>query len=71
MLNMKKSLTEGDFVLMTNKFSTHYLDIGEVLEIEYFPHSNDICLYRIQFGDTIKEYGYQVRDDLKVLMFEK
>lgn len=71
MLNMKKSLAEGDYVLMVSKLSSHYLQIGEIIEIEYYPSSDDVLLYRIQFEDTIAEYGYEVASSLKVLVFEK
>lgn len=71
MFNFKKPLAEGDCVLMTNSISTHYLQIGEIIEIEYYPSSDDVLLYRIQFEDTIVEYGYEVTNSLKVLMFEK
>ena len=71
MFNLRKSLSEGDYVLMTSKLSSHYLQIGEIIEVEYYPNSNDVELYRIEFDDTIAEYGYKIRDDLKVLMFEK
>lgn len=71
MFNFKKPLAEGDCVLMTNSISTHYLQIGEVIEIEYYPNTDAVKLYRIQFEDTITEYGWNTRDDLKVLVFEK
>ena len=71
MFNIKKPLTEGDYVFMTSKLSSHYLQIGEIIEIEYYPNSDNVLLYRIQFEDTIAEYGYEVANNLKVLMFEK
>lgn len=71
MFNLKRPLTEGDYVLMVNKLSSHYLQIGEIVEIEHYPNSEDVLLYRILFEDNIAEYGYKVINDLKVLMFEK
>ena len=71
MFIIKKPLTEGDYVLMISKSSSHYLQIGEIIEIEYYPNSDNVLLYRIQFEDTIAEYSYEVANNLKVLMFEK
>lgn len=71
MLNIKKPLAVGDYVLMISKLSSHYLQIGEIIEIEYYPNSDDVLLYRIQFEDTIAEYSYEVANNLKVLIFEK
>lgn len=71
MFNIKKPLAEGDYVLMASKSSSHYLQIGEIMEIEYYPSSDDVLLYRIQFEDTISEYGYEVANSLKVLSFKE
>lgn len=71
MLGFRKPLTTGDYVLMASKLSSHYLQIGEIIEIEYYPSSDEVLLYRIQFEDTIVEYGYEITNSLKVLMFEK
>ena len=68
---MRRQIREGDYILMTSNLSSHYLQIGEVIEVENYPHSNDVLLYRIRFNDTIMEYSYEIEDDLKVLMFER
>lgn len=68
---MRRRIREGDYILMTSDLSSRYLQIGEVIEVKNYPHSNDVMFYRIRFNDTIMEYSYEVEDALKVLMFER
>lgn len=65
---------EGDYILITDTDNNRYLQIGEILEVEYFEHCNDVKSYKVRFADKeIVDYGYELVDDYKckVLMFER
>lgn len=68
---MRRRIRRGDYILVTNDISSRYLQIGEVIEIKYYPHSDDVMSYKIQFSDTVAEYGYDFEDSCKVLMVDR
>ena len=68
---MRKQIRQGDYVLVTNDISSKYLQVGEIIKVEYYPHSDDVKLYRIRFNGGVVEYGYSFEDDCKVLMLER
>lgn len=68
------SAREGDYILITDTEDERYLQIGEILEVEYFEHCDDIKYYMVRFADKeVIRYGYELVDDYKckVLMFER
>jgi hypothetical protein len=68
---MRKRIRRGDYILVTDDMSSRYLQIGEVIEIKYYPHSDDVMIYRVRFNDDVHEYGYSFEDSCKVLMVER
>lgn len=67
---MYRRIRENDYILITDDNSSHYLQIGQVIEVQNYPHSDDVQLYRVQFADTIWIYDYNLEDCCKVLMFK-
>lgn len=68
---MMRRIREGDYILITNKNNDKYLQIGEVIEIQNYPHSDDVKFCHVQFANEIEQYNYNLEDMCKVLMFER
>lgn len=65
---------EGDYILITDIDEERYLQVGQILEIVYFEHCDDVEYYMVRFADKeIIRYSYRLVDDYKckVLMFER
>jgi hypothetical protein len=67
---MQNRIREGDLIVITDKNEDKYLQIGQVNEIQNYPHSDDVNYYRVQFADEICEYRY-LEEICKVLMIER
>lgn len=66
-------IKEGDFILIIDFEDVRYLQVGEVIDIEY-EYDGDIKIYRVRFADKeVVEYDYRLIDDYKckVIMFER
>jgi hypothetical protein len=68
---MKRQIEQGDYILIIDDKDYRYLQIGEVVEVQFYSHSNDVESYRIKFNDNIVVYDYNLEDDCKVLMLER
>ena len=66
-----RRIKEKDYILITDNGSSEYLQIGEVIDIEYFPHSDDVKTYKVQFIDKIYEYDNTLEYTCKILMIER
>lgn len=67
---MTRRLRERDYILITDVMRDRYLQIGKVIKVQNYPHSDDIQLYRVQFIDSICEYDDSLEDKCRVLMFK-
>lgn len=68
---MRKRIKRKDYILITDDTQDRYLQIGEVIEVQNYPHSDDVQLYRVKFIDEVVEYKYTLEDECKVLMLER
>lgn len=68
---MYRRVRERDFILITDHTQEKYLQIGRVIEVKNYPHSDDVQLYRVEFADRICEYDYNLEDICRVLMLER
>ena len=68
---MRKQIRQDDYILITNDKDYRYLQIGKIVEVEYYSHSNDVESYKVQFNDNIVVYDYNLEDDCRVLMLER
>ena len=68
---MYRRIRERDFILITDNTQEKYLQIGRVIEIKNYPHSDDVQLYRVEFTDGIYDYDYNLEDICRVLMLER
>ena len=65
-------IREGDYILIVDEHDNKYLQIGEVVGIEYFAYSSDVRRYLVRFSDaSIIEYTYELKSSSKILMFER
>ena len=64
---MMRRIRNNDFILITDKNENRYLQIGQIVEIQNYPHSDDVKFYHVQFIDGIEEYNYNLEDMCKVL----
>ena len=65
---------EGDYILITDMEDERYLQIGEIIEVEFYEHCNDVKNYVVRFSDKqIIRYDYRLVYDYKcrTLMFER
>lgn len=62
-------IRRGDYILITNSRNDRYLQIGEIVEVQYYPHASCVELYRVQFADGICEYNDDLDYECKILMF--
>lgn len=67
---MHTRIRERDLIIITDKNECKYLQVGQVIEIQNYPHSDDVDRYCVQFADEIREYRY-LEDICKVLMVER
>ena len=66
---MKKIIKRGDYILITDIMSNFYLQIGEVIEIDYYPGCDDVKSYKVRFARRTEEYKYDLPEICKVLLF--
>ncbi len=73
---MKRTINEGDFILITDTSEDYYLEIGEVIDAE-IDFNGEPELYKVRFGhnyetsvDKIEEYRYDLPEKCRVLLFE-
>jgi hypothetical protein len=65
-------IRSGDYILVTDAEHKRYLQIGEVIDIEYsYDYGYDFESCKVQFADSIDEYDWHFEDCYKVLMFER
>ena len=68
---MFRRIRENDFILITDSSEDRFLQIGKVIEVQNYPHSDNVQLYRVQFVDEVCEYNYNLEYICKVLMLER
>ena len=61
----------GNYILVTDKSYEKYLQIGEIVDIEYYNYDNGIKAYKVEFADGIVEYDWHFEDCFRVLMLER
>lgn len=61
----------GDYILITDAEHERYLQIGEVVDIDYYSFGDYVLSYKIQFADGVAEYDWHFEDCYKVLVFER
>ena len=61
----------GDYILVVDATHKRYLQIGEVIDIDYYAYDNYILSYKIQFVDGVEEYDWHFEDCYKVLILER
>ena len=67
---MQRRMRERDLIIITDNNDGKYLQIGQIIEIQNYPHSDDVDYYRVQFANEIREYRY-LENICKVLMAER
>ena len=65
---MHKKIKEKDFILIIDDTEEKYLQIGEVIEVKNYPHSDDVMNYIVRFKDEICKYDYDLEYISRVLM---
>ena len=68
---MFRRIRKGDCILITDNTQERYLQIGRVIEVKNYPHSDDVQLYRVEFTDKIYDYDYNLEVICRVLMLER
>lgn len=63
-------IKRGDYILITDYTKDTYLQIGEVIDVKYYP-DGDVQLYIVRFSNRLCEYDYHLEYDCEVLMFER
>ena len=64
-------LRSGDYILVTDTEHKRYLQIGEVIDIDYYPYDNFIQLYRVRFVDGVDEYDWHFERCYKRLIVDR
>ena len=64
-------LRSGDYILITDESHKRYLQIGEVVDIDYYSFDNYIFSYKVQFADGIDEYDYYFEGCYRRLILER
>lgn len=68
---MMSKIREGDYILITDEYHDRYLEIGKVIEVKNYPHSDDVNFYRVKHAIGCETYTYELEDMCKVLMFKR
>lgn len=71
---MNMRIREGDFVLITDVDDKFYLQIGEVIDVNYDYYSHDFESASVRFAYDKShpiEYGYDFSEKCSVVVFER
>ena len=64
-------LRSGDYILITDESHKRYLQIGEVIDVDYYSFENYIASYKVQFADGIEEYDWHFEGCYRRLILER
>lgn len=59
----------GDYILVTDESHKRYLQIGEVIDIDYYLYG--IESYKVRFIDGVDEYDWHFEDCYRKLILER
>lgn len=70
-----KFIQKGDYILIVDPNQNHYLEIGEVINVDIYP-DGDVKEYVVRFGynwntgiEDLEFYKYDLPEICKILMF--
>ena len=64
-------LRSGDYILITDESHKRYLQIGEVIDIDYCSYDDYIYSYKVRFIDGVEEYNWRFKDCCRRLILER
>lgn len=64
-------LRSGDYILITDEEHKRYLQIGEVVDVDYYKYDNFIQSYKVRFVDGIDEYDWHFEGCYKRLILDR
>ena len=64
-------IRSGDYILITDESHKRYLQIGEVVDINYYQYDNAVESYKVRFIDGIDEYDWHFEDCYKRLILDR
>lgn len=64
-------IRNGDYILVTDETHKRYLQIGEIVDIDYYAHSDCIFSCKVKFADGIDDYDWHFDDCFRRLILER
>lgn len=64
-------LRNGDYILVTDETHKRYLQIGEVIDVDYYAGENYIYSLKVRFIDGVDEYDWHFEDCYRRLILER
>ena len=64
-------IRSGDYILVTYAEHKRYLQIGEIVDVDYYAESDCIFSCKVQFIDGIDEYDWHFDDCYRRLILER
>lgn len=61
----------GDYILVTCESHERYLQIGEVVDIDYYAYDDCIYSIKVRFIDGVDEYDWHFEDCYRRLILER
>jgi len=62
-------LRSGDYILITDESHKRYLQIGEIVDIDYYLYG--VESYKVRFIDGVDEYDWRFEDCYRKLILER